>query len=424
MLIQKDSTKKCFQSQTEKFVYAPVSLICDKNITYKERSLMIANYAFAKKSKSCNFKFTEISTLALKYSNFKSKTPTKALLRGLKSLQNKGYIKIIDGKYVVILEEKFQESPSIGLGATPFYSKNININMLGLIAFLNGRQPTNINCVGYIAKAVGLDKNTVYKYLHKLEKLNFVESRPSSINGKETPNYHIIKGHVFYGKPKRVAPVDNFGINPVDGVSQNSSHRDNYYNIIIKYKCNNAKKLEYRNKNKMFTLRDFIDSKNKYQLRIVDCIRSKLYFKNKLVTNEEIIEKLTDVYLELEKDGIIKVFTHANQFINFGCMLFKTSSYPLEKGINDLNLLKDIQFTVKHQKGETYSIPFIKWLATKLFAPDFRIYHLNVFKDRMVEALMNENRKGEETEYWSDEQYTDWDMVHRTEKKKYIDQYN
>ena len=385
---------------------------------------MLGIFAFSKESVNSDFRFSKISTLARRYSDKKSTTPTKALLKGLKSLQTKGYIMIIDGKYVVILEEMFQKSGIIALWGNPFYSDNSNINLYGLIAFLNDRKNAHINCVGYIAKTVGLDKNTVNKYLQKLEKLNFVESRPTSINGKDTPNYHTRKGSIFYAKPKRCVPVNNSVPKPVDGSCQNSLHIYNYYFIIIKHMCNTAENLKNRNKKKMFTLRDFIDSKNKYQLRVVDCIRSKLYFKNKLVTNEEIIDKLTEVYLDLEKDGIIKVFTHANQFINFGCMLFKTTSYPLEKGINDPNLLKDIQFTVKHQKGETYSIPFIKWLATKLFAPDFRIYHLNVFKDRMVEALINEKRKGEETESWSDEQYTDWDMVHRTEKKKYIDQYN
>ena len=42
----------------------------------------------------------------------------------------------------------------------------------------------------------------------------------------------------------------------------------------------------------------------------------------------------------------------------------------------------------------------------------------------MTEALMEEKRTGEETAYWSDDTYTDWDIIQASEKKKYIDQYN
>lgn len=424
MQVRDDNTKNRKTSQAEHYVLTPLSLICDKNITYKERSLMIANFVYAIKSSDASFRYVKIETLALRHSDFKSNKPSKALLRGLESLQKKGYIRIIDRKYLVILDEKFKDSAYIALHSTPFYDQTVKLKLFGVIAYLNKRKHELVNCTGFVAKEVGLDRKTVAEYLTTLKNLKIVEALPVVINGLSTQNYHLKKNAVFYAKPRKQRVVDNPAPNPVNEECQNSPHIDNNYFIIIKHMCNNAKNLNYLKKKKMFTLRDFIDSKSSFQTRIVDCVRSKLYFKNKLVTPDEIKEKLTDLYLDMEKDGIIKVFNHPSQLINFTVGLFKTSSYPLEKCLSDDILLKDIQFSVKREKGETYSIPFIKWLATKLFCPDFRIYHINVFKHRMTEALIDEKRNGEETTYWSDDTYTDWDSIHASEKKKYIDQYN
>lgn len=422
MLLQRYTNQKTNQSQTRKYVFAPLSLICDKNITHKERSLMLAHFVYAKKSSCASFRFVKVETLALKYSDFGSKTPSKALLKGLKSLHEKGYIRLIDGKYALIVDEKFKESAFIALDAIPFYNRNVKVGLFGLLAFLNHRKENAINCVNFIAKELGLDRKTVDTYLKTLQKLNLVDPYPILINGKLTQNYHLKSIAVFYTKPKRHKAVNNSITNSVDDECQNSTHIDNNYLIIIKHMWHTAKNLDFRKYKKMFTIRDFIDSKKHTRSRIYECIRANLYFKNKLVTPEEIEAKLTDIFLDLEKDGIVKVFNHTSQLINFAGSLFKTTSYPLEKGLNDVILLKDIQSTVKREKGELYSIPFIKWLATKLFSPDFRIYHVNVFKNRMIEALNNEKRSGEETTYWKDEQYTDWDEIHASEKKKYINQ--
>lgn len=415
MLNQDHHTKNGLQSKEKRYTLLPFDLFCDNNITYREKSLLLALFLHRTQSIK-EVRYIHLSSIALRWSDFKTNTPSRKLLAALRGLQDMGYISLIDDKYAVINPNLYKSSPMIAANSALFFEKKVGFSKLLLLFWLSCRNATQHNCASFIATKLTIDRNTVSKYLKELEALGLVAPSVQEVNGKISNNYHILNKYrpIFARKRKH---VDNPAENPVeDFVPISAQINYNFKKIINRFFV--TAKLE-KIKFEMFTLSQIVDSNASEVERLIKAVKSNLYFKNKLVSIEEIKEKLKELYLEHEKNNVIKVFNSHAHFINFTSMLFKTTSYPIEKALSDLDLLKDIQREVFEDKGEKYSIDFIKWLATKVFARDFVIYHVNIFKNRMIEALLNEKRLGEETDRWSEESYIDWDEVHRQEKLKY-----
>lgn len=411
---QLDSTKKSFQSKAKNYILAPTQLLCDKNTTYREKTLLLAHYLhnINDSSSVCS----KISSLVLRYSNFKTNKPSRRFIDSLRRLQAKGYLTLIDGKYSCINPSKFKYSAKVALDSIVFHSKELNFNSLLAVFWLSLRKESNYNCTNYMAKCLKIDRNTLAKYLRELEAKKIVFANSTEVNGKSTKNFHIHEGFkpVFYARSRH---VDKSVCNSVETNVHNSAQLDYYYlKIIINriVSSSNLKNIARR----MFTLTDIIDSKSFEVKRLINAVKTNLYFKNKLVTCDQINEKLRDIGVDLDERGVIKVFKNSHQFINFASGLFNTTSYPLDAALKNELLLRDIQKTVLEKRGEEYGIDFIKWLASKIFPKDFIIYHVNIFKNRMIDALMNEKRNGEETLKWSEEKYIDWEAEHMAEKKR------
>lgn len=412
------NTKNSLQKQEKNFILVPTQLFSDKNTTYREKTLLLAHYLHSKQNHE-KLTITKLSSLSLRYTNFKTDKPTRKLKKALSILQNKGYISYSNNNYSILNAFKYKISGYVALDSELFHRKDIDYMHLCILGWLSLRKETETNCNLFIAKELQIDRNTASKYLKLLEDKKIVKRDSIFVNEKTTPNFHLKQEYkaAFF---KRSQVVNKYEDRAVNGDVPFSAQIDYYFKKIIN-RLDYASNLSKMRK-KVFTLSDVIDSKSFEVKRMMNCIKTNLYFKNKLVTLDEINEKLIEIYEDLNTQGVIKVFNNPQHFINFASSLFKTASYPLEKGINDHLLLKDIQSTVFDKKKEKYSIEFIKWLATKLFRKDFVIYHVNVFKNRLIEALMDEKRTGEETERWSEESYIDWDEIHRQDKLKYINQ--
>lgn len=408
-------TKNSLQSKEKRYTLLPLNLLCDNNVTYREKSLLLVHFLHQSQTIK-DIKHTHIASLALRFSNFKTNVPSRKLVNTLKSLERRGYISLIDQQYSILNPTLYQNSPKVAVNNEAFFRKDVGYLKLVLLFWLSCRYATDLNCTRYIAKQLNLDRNTASKYLNELEILKIIEPHLMEVNGKHTSNYHISKEYrpIFALKRKSVNNPLEKNVNSCVPFSAQLNY--NFKKIINRLAI--TAKLEKIGSG-MFTLSHIIDSKSKEVKWLIKAIRSNLYFKNKLVSEEEIKEKLKEIYIDLEENKVIKVFNNTAHFINFATMLFKTTSYPLAKALNDEILLQEIQKEVFFEKGENYSIDFIKWLATKLFAKDFVIYHVNIFKHRMVEALLNEKRTGEETDHWSESSYIDWDEIHRQEKRKH-----
>jgi hypothetical protein len=406
-------TKKSFQSKAKSFIIIPTQLLCDKNTTYREKSLLLAHYLHNISAEG-NVSYCKTSSLMLRYNDFKTDKPSRRFLESLKKLEQKGYLHLIDQRYSFLNKELYKESLRVAIDSELFHQKYIDFKTLVTLLYVSLRKDSDINCMNYMAKNLGVDRNTLSKYLSKLNILDLIQDQGTEINGKHTKNYHIkdeLKP-LFFIKP----PLVNKNVyNAVESNVHNSAQIYYYFKKIINRldMQSNLKKIGRR----MFTLSDIIDSKSYEVKRMINAVKTNLYFKNKLVTLEDIHDKLKEIATDLDERGVIKVFNNSHQFINFTSNLFKLSSYPLEKGLSNELLLKDIQNQVYNEKKELYSLEFIKWLATKLFREDFVIYHVNIFKNRLKDALLNEKRTGEETTYWSEDKYIDWDEVHRQEKR-------
>ena len=413
MLFQDQTTKKSFQSKAKSYIIVPTQLLCDNNTTYREKSLLLAHYLH-KVSSNNDTSYAKISSLMLRNSNFKTDTPSRRFMDSLKALEQKGYIYVIDQRYSFLKHDLYKDSLKVAIHSDLFHQKSINFKGLVALLFVLLRKASDINCTKYMAKTLRIDRNTLSKYLSELKALGIVEAQTREVNSKTTQNIHIIDEFkpMFYVRPK---PVNKNVCKAVESHVHNSAQLYYYFKKIIN-RLDLQSNLDKIGK-KMFTLSDIIDSKSFEVKRMLNCVKSNLYFKNKLVTLEDIQEKLEEIAADLDERGVIKVFNNTHQFINFTSGLFKLSSYPLEKGLANELLLKDIQNHVFNEKKELYSIEFIKWLATKLFKEDFVIYHVNIFKNRLIDALLNEKRTGEETTYWSEETYIDWDEIHRQEKR-------
>jgi DNA-binding MarR family transcriptional regulator len=408
------NTKKIQKDKEKNFTFIPLTLMCDKNVTFREKSLLLAHFLHTKNDIK-NVKYISLSSLALRWSNFKTNVPPRKMMIVMKALQEKGYIRIINNEYSVINREKYEQSAKSAVNSSLFHDKRVDFRHLLLLFLLSHRSEKQDNCIIYLSKAINLDRNTVSKYLKSIEKLGFISPLEKVVNGKRTKNFHLNPEYkpLFVCKPKH---VNNPSENPVKTFVPISAQIDYYFlkkinRIILTAKLEKL--------NRMFTLNEIIDSKSKEIERLIKAIKTNLYFKNKLVSEDEIKAKLQEIALDMHQNNVIKVFQNQHHFINFTTMLFKTSSYPLEKGIKDEMLLREIQDEVFIQKNQRYSFEYIRWLATKIFKKDFVIYHVNIFKNRLVEALLDEKKTGEETQNWSEESFIDWDEVHRQEKLKY-----
>lgn len=406
--------KKSSNCKEKKFTLLPLTLLCDKNVTFREKTLLLAHFLHTKQTIK-DIKYVSIASIALRWSNFRTNVPPRKMMDMLRGLQAKGYIRIINNEYSVLNYELYANSAKAAVNSELFHDKRVDFRHLLVLFYLSTRTLSQDNCLVYLSKELDIDRNTLSKYLHSLEEGGFVCPHQKEVNGKRTKNFHINEGfsNVFF---VRGHPVNKNVQNPVKSHVPFSAQIDYYFKKIINRFLQDAKLEKLK---EMFTLNQIVDSKSPEVQRLIKAVRTNLYFKNKLVSEDEIKAKLEEISTDMFENNVIKVFQNQHHFINFATMLFKTTSYPLEKGLNDEMLLKDIQSTVFSKKNQRYSIEYIRWLATKLFKEDFVIYHVNIFKNRLIDALLDEKKTGEETQHWSEESYIDWDEIHRQEKMKY-----